>query len=161
MEDLLLPIVLRALFLIHIGGAIVGFGPVFTFMILAGRANKAGPAGAAALLEGIVAIEHSITVPVATFAQPLSGIGLIFLLGWSTDFFAHTWLWVALVIYVVAYYIAVFHQTPTIARMAKLLKAGPPTPEFAVLAARASKGGPTITVLVAAMVVLMILKPGG
>jgi uncharacterized membrane protein len=149
------------LLLIHVAGAIIGFGPTFTFAILGPMSAKAGPHGGLALLEAMHAIEQKIVLPVAVVVQPLSGLALIFVGGYSVNFFSHYWLWIGVLVYAIAFYLAVFGQNRRLARMIELAKAGPPTPEFVALAKRLAKMGPVITVLLVVVIVLMVAKPGG
>ncbi|HEY8807183.1 MAG TPA: DUF2269 family protein [Candidatus Limnocylindria bacterium] len=154
-------VLLAILLLIHVAGAIIGFGPTFTFAILGPMAGKAGPHGGLALLEGMEAIEKKLVVPVAMFVQPLSGLTLIFLAGYNVNFFSHYWLWVGIVLYAIAFYLAIFGQNKRLARLIELAKAGPPTPEFMAIAKRVGQMGPIITVLLVVIIVLMVTKPGG
>jgi uncharacterized membrane protein len=154
-------LLIAILLLIHVAGAIIGFGPVFTFAVLGPMSAKAGPQGGLALLEGMHAIEKKLTVPVAIFVQPLSGLALIFVAGYNNAFFSHTWLWVSLIAYAIAFYLAIFGQNKRLERLIELAKAGPPTPEFIATAKRLAQMGPVITVLLVVMIVLMVIKPGG
>src|SRR3982074_2072369 len=129
-------LVLAILLLIHVVGAIVGFGPTFTFAILGPMSAKAGPQGGLALLEAMHAIEHRLTVPVALVIQPLSGLALIFLAGYNVSFFSHYWLWIGILLYAAAFYLAILVQTPLLEKMVHIVKAGPPTPEFMAAAKR-------------------------
>jgi len=156
-SSLLIPILL----VIHVGGAIIGFGPTFAFALLGPMAAKAGPNGGVTLMEAMVAIEKRFVYPAAMVTQPLSGLALIFASGYSTAFFSHTWLWVSLLLYAVGFYSAIMVQTPRIEKMIHLAKAGPPTPEFQTLAKKAARLGPVITIILATIVVLMVAKPGG
>lgn len=150
------------LLLIHVGGAIVGFGPVFTFAVIGSRLPTAGPAGVVALLEAIIAIERRLILPVALVTQPLSGLALIFVAGFNEAFFSHIWLWVGILMYAVAFYLSIFVQIPAIEKMVHLAKAGgPPTPEFMAFGRRVQRIGPLTTVLLSLIIVLMITKPGG
>lgn len=155
--SILIPILL----LIHVGGAIIGFGPTFTFALLGPMAGKAGPHGGVALLEAMEAIEQKLTVPVAVVTQPLSGIGLIVFAGYATAFFSHYWLWLAIILYVIALYLALFRQNPRLARMIAQAKAGPPTPEFLAMAKATARTGQVLTALLLVIIVLMVTKPGG
>jgi uncharacterized membrane protein len=92
--------------------------------------------------------------------QPLSGLVLIFLAGLAVDFFTHWWLVISIVLYAIAFYLAIFRQTPTIERMIALAKAGPPTPEFMSLAKSTQRIGPITTVLLTLIIILMVTKPG-
>jgi uncharacterized membrane protein len=154
-------VVIAILLLIHVAGAIIGFGPTFTFAILGPMSAKAGPQGGVALLEAMHAIEKRLTVPVAILVQPLSGLALIFVAGYSAAFFSHYWLWVSILLYAVAFYLAIFGQNKRLERMIELAKAGPPTPEFTATAKRLSQMGPIITLLLVVIIVLMVTKPGG
>ena len=154
---LLLVIVL----LIHVVGAVFGFGPSVAFAILGPMAGKAGPNGGVAIMETIVAIEKKIIFPVAVAVQPLSGLALIFLAGYNNNFFSHYWLWIALIVYAFTFYLATFVQIPLIEKMIHLAKAGPPTPEFMALAKKTQRFGPILTVDLLIIVILMVSKPGG
>lgn len=154
-------LLLAALLLIHVAGAILGFGPTFAFPILGGISAKAGPQGGLALLEAIEAIEKKMTIPVATTTQPLSGIALIFVGGYASNFQSHIWLVVAILAFATAYYLAVFVNTPLLGRIIAQLKAGPPTPEVQAMGARNARIGRIITGLLATIIFLMVVKPGG
>ena len=154
-------LLIAILLLIHVAGAIIGFGPVFTFALLGPMAGKAGPQGGLALLEAIDAIENKLVIPVAIFVQPTSGLALIFTSGYNVGFFSHYWLWIGILLYATAFYLAVFGQRTRVARLITLAKAGPPTPEFIATAKKVAQTGPIITVLLVAIIVLMVTKPGG
>jgi uncharacterized membrane protein len=152
-------LVFQTLLLIHVAGAIVGFGPVFTFSLLGPMAGRAGPNGVY-FLEAILAIEKRLVIPVAVVTQPLSGLALIFVGGFASDFFRHYWLVVGITFYLVAFYLAIFQQAPAIERMVHLAKSGPPTPEFMALAKKTQRLGPITTVLLVGVIFLMVVKPG-
>lgn len=154
-------VLIAILLLIHVAGAIIGFGPSFTFALLGPMAAKAGPQGGLALMEAMDAIEHKLVLPVAIVVQPLSGLALIFLSGYNVNFFSHYWLWISLILYAGAFYLAVFGQRTRLSRMIEIAKAGPPTPEFVATAKRVAQTGPIVTVLLVVIIVLMVTKPGG
>ena len=154
-------LLIAILLLIHVAGAIIGFGPTFTFALLGPMAGKAGPQGGLALLEAIDVIENKLVVPVAIFVQPTSGLALIFAAGYNNNFFSHYWLWIGILLYATAFYLAVFGQRTRVARLITLAKAGPPTPEFIATAKKVAQVGPIITVLLVTIIVLMVTKPGG
>jgi uncharacterized membrane protein len=154
-------VLIAILLLIHVAGAIVGFGPTFTFAILGPMAAKAGPQGGIALMEAMDAIEHKLILPVAIAVQPLSGLALIFLSGYNVNFFSHYWLWIGVALYGVAFYLSVFGQRTRLSRMIEIAKAGPPTPEFVATAKKVAQTGPIVTVLLVVIIVLMVTKPGG
>lgn len=107
------------------------------------------------------AIEKKLVVPVAMVIQPLSGLALIFVAGYSANFFSHYWLWIGIILYAIAFYLAIFGQNKRLARMIELAKAGPPTPEFIATAKKVGQMGPIITVLLVVIIILMVTKPGG
>jgi uncharacterized membrane protein len=154
-------LLIAILLLIHVAGAIVGFGPVFTFAVIGPLSAKAGPQGGLALLEAMEAIEKKLVFPVAVAVQPLSGLALIFVSGYNVSFFSHYWLWGGIVLYAIAFYLAIFGQNKRIARMIELAKAGPPTPEFIATAKKVQQIGPVVIVLLVVIIVLMVTKPGG
>ena len=93
--------------------------------------------------------------------QPLSGALLIFEAGWDDNFFSHTWLWMAILLYATSLYLALGLQRPALQRMVAMAKEGKaPTPEFGGLASKVSKIGPALTFLLLTIIVLMVLKPG-
>jgi uncharacterized membrane protein len=153
-------LLIAILLLIHVAGAIIGFGPTFTFAILGPMAGKAGPQGGMALLEGMHAIEKKLTVPVAVVTQPLSGLALIFVAGYNVNFFSHYWLWIGIILYAIAFNLAIFGQNKRLERMIELAKAGPPTPEFVATAKTVAQIGPVVTVLLVVIIILMVTKPG-
>jgi uncharacterized membrane protein len=153
-------LLIAILLLIHVAGAIIGFGPVFTFAILGPLAGTSGPQGGMALLEAMDAIEHKLVLPVAIVVQPLSGLTLIFLSGYNVNFFSHYWLWTGIIVYAMAFYLAVFGQRTRLTRMIEIAKAGPPTPEFIATAKKVAQTGPIITVLLVVIIILMVTKPG-
>ena len=153
-------LLLTVVLVVHVIGAVYGFGPAVAYAILGPAAGKAGPNGGVAIMEAMVAIEKRLILPWALVIQPLSGLALIFLAGYNVNFFSHYWLWVALILYAAAFYTAVIVQTPLIEKMIKLAKAGPPTPEFMAAAKRTQQLGPVILLLLAGIVILMVAKPG-
>lgn len=151
-------VIFKVVLLIHVFGAIAGFGPVYAYAILGPLAGRAGPNGVH-YLEAILAVERRLTIPFAMI-QPLSGLVLIFMAGLAQDFLQHYWLWSGIILYALAFYLAIFQQTPAIERMIAIAKAGPPTPEFMGLARRTQRVGPITTVLLTVIIILMVAKPG-
>ena len=156
-----MPSYYEILLLVHILSAIAGFGPTFAFAILGPLAAKRQGPESITIMENMVAIEKKLVIPAAVVVQPLSGILLIFEGPWNEGFFSHTWLWVALIIYATALYLALGVQTPTLDKMIDMAKEGKaPSPEFGALASRVAKIGPILTLLLVTIIVLMVLKPG-
>ena len=149
------------LLLIHVAGAIIGFGSVYTFGVLGPMAAKPGPAGVA-ILEAMAALERRLLRPLL-FIQPVSGLFLIFALHLNETFFSHYWLWVAILIYAGTFTLGLTVQIPLVEKLPKLaaeLK-GPPGPEFLAMVKRSQRVGPTLTALLSIIIILMVTKPGG
>ncbi|MEA2460493.1 MAG: putative integral rane protein [Actinomycetota bacterium] len=152
---------LTLLVLLHVLSAIVGFGATFSFGVLGPLAAKTGGPQAVGMLKGIVAIEKKLVYP-AIVIQPLTGVLLIFKEGWDNSFFDHYWLWIAIVLFATAVYIALAIQTPTIEKMIELGESGQGgTPEFEALGKKAGKFGPMLGVILLVVIYLMVVKPGG
>ncbi|MBW3589882.1 MAG: DUF2269 domain-containing protein [Actinobacteria bacterium] len=152
----------RILLLIHIAGAIIGFGPAFAFGILGPLSKKLGGPQALGIMEGILALQNKLVIPIAAFFQPVSGVLLILEGGWAQNFFSHVWLWVALILYIVMFYLAVFRARPGVAAMIRLAKEGKAeTPEFGKLAKQQQAIGPILGVTLLVIIFLMVMKPGG
>lgn len=151
-----------SLLIVHIISAIVGIGATFTFGVLGALSGRIGGPGAIALLEGNVAIEKFLVRPFALFLLPLTGALMIFKRGWSTNFFGHTWLLIAIVLYIIAAGTATGILVPALKKMIDLGKSGKAeTPEFARLVSMQQRLGPALDVIAITIVVLMVWKPGG
>ena len=152
---------LELLLLLHILSAIVGFGATFSFGVLGPLAAKTGGPQALGMLKGIVATEKKLVYP-AIVIQPVTGVLLIFEEGWDNSFFSHWWLWIAILLFVTAVYIALAVQTPTVEKMIELGESGQAeTPEFAALGKKSGTFGPILGVLLLIVIFLMVIKPGG
>lgn len=155
---------------LHIGGAIVAFGPTFTFPIIGAMGGREPQfANFAARISG--AIEHRLVVPLAIFVG-LTGVGLI----WTShrDIFRNTWLLVAIVLYVIALSVAIFVATPLNRQLVGATagppptlpaeayqgsgKAGPP-PHIAGLVKRSQRVGMILALLLVSILLLMVFKP--
>jgi uncharacterized membrane protein len=149
------------LLLIHILGAIIGFGPTYAFAVLGPLSGKLEGPQSLGVLKGMMAIEKRLIFPVATVVQPLTGILLIFKSGRDDDFFSHQWLWGAILIYIVIYYLAVFQQNPTVEKIVTMAESGEAgTPAFMALVNKMKKIGPILTIGLTVIVFLMVAKPG-
>lgn len=150
------------LLLIHIAGAIIGFGPTYAFAVLGPLSGKLGGPRALGILEGMMAIEKRLVIPVAFVTQPLSGALLIFESGRDNNFFSFEWLWIGILLYIVIFYLAVFQNSPALEKMIHLAgSGGAETPEFGALVKKTKSIGPLLTIGLTIVVFLMITKPGG
>jgi uncharacterized membrane protein len=128
-------------------------------------------------LEIMHTIETRVTLPAAV-AMPFFGLALIYLGHWNL--WRSEWLIIAIVLYVIAFFYSAFVQTPRMGRMLDLLQrmsappevlaqeggmapvsgAGGPPPEVAAVARQLNLGGKLLTLLLTAIIVLMVWKPG-
>jgi hypothetical protein len=149
------------LLLLHIGGAIIGFGPMFGFAVMAPLAGRLGGPQALGIMKGMVKVQRGIIIPMAIL-QGITGVLLIAAAGWDADFFSHVWLWVSILLYLAALTIGIFVLRPSLVNMVQLAEGGKAgAPEFAALLGRSKTFGPVNTVLVVVIIILMVVKPGG
>ena len=163
----------KILFLFHILSAIIGFGAVLLNGLYGAEVKKRKGADGLAIFR---ANERASNVGmIFILLVPLWGIGLVFMSDgiWA---FGQLWVWLALVIYVVAlsFSFAVLH--PAVKRQGALMEelvglgappaggapAGPP-PQVALLEAngkRLAAAGSTLHLALVVILVLMIWKPG-
>jgi hypothetical protein len=106
----------------HVLGAIIAFGPTFSFPII-------GRLGAQERIHGnfatrlSYALSHVQVVPFAIL-QGITGVGLV--LTTRIDVMRTPWLLIAIVLYLIALGFALFVQTPTVKRIIQLTTGSPP-----------------------------------
>jgi hypothetical protein len=165
-------------FFLHIGAAIVAFGPSFVFPLIGSMGGKE-PMHVNFATRVSAAIERRVVLPVA-LTMPLSGIGLIWFL--PIDVLAPTsrWLLVGIALYIFAVTFVILVQDKNIHRLIELTAnmpappagsppAGsppgggpPPGPPPALLAAvkKLQQGGIVLTVTLVSIFFLMVFRPG-
>jgi hypothetical protein len=162
---------LASIFLfLHIGGAIVAFGPTVAFPIIGAMAAQEPMHGNFALRLN-ERIASRVVEPGAGFVF-LMGIGLIWTRGWNP--FTTLWLAIAIILFLIALGYSVFIQVPMVKRMVELTSAPPPAPpegagppagppgpppEFVALTKRVAMGGQFTGLLLLAILFLMVFKP--
>lgn len=155
--------------LLHVGGAIIGFGPTFVFPFIGNMGGKE-PAHVNFALRLGEFIAERLIVPLALF-QAVTGVGLIWTL--RIDVLAHLWLLLGIAIYVVAMVIVFTNQLPVSRRLIEATKnpppapapgatppAGPP-PHIAALVRRTQLGGLTLNIMLVVIIALMVLGANG
>jgi uncharacterized membrane protein len=148
------------LLLLHVAGAIVGFGPTFTFAVLGPLAGKLGGPPGLGVLESMSAIEKKLVLPVGLVVQPVTGVLLIFEGPWAGNFFSHEWLWIAIILYFISMVLALGVSNRALERMIALAKEGKAgSEEFNRARSTSQRAGPVLTVLLLAIIYLMIAKP--
>jgi hypothetical protein len=153
---------------LHVLGAVIAFGPAFSFSII-------GAMGAADRPHANFAtrVSHAIsTKRVVPFALSMlvTGIGLI----WSAgiDPFGRDFRWLALgiVLYIVLLTFGLTVQIPTTQRIVEMTSGPPPEtppgsaasgppPALMALILRVQRGGIFLAVMISAIVFLMVVKP--
>ena len=147
--------------ILHVGGAIVAFGPTFAFPLIGSMGGKE-PMHANFATRVSEAISDRIVIPLGLF-QAVTGAGLIITRGWNL--FATPWLLLAIVLYVIAISTSIFYQRPTVNRVIAMTSAPPPPgaagppPELLALIQRIQRTGMFLTVLLVSIIVLMVWKP--
>jgi uncharacterized membrane protein len=143
------------------------FGPFFAFPVIAGQAGKMPQHGhfAAVVMD---LIERRIIIPGA-IVQGITGIGLILVVGLDITSSAWRWLFLAILLYVIAVTYAILVQKPAAERMVELTAAPPagapgaapagPPPELLATMKKLARGGQFLTVMIVAIVILMVTKP--
>ena len=158
------------LLLLHVGGAIIAFGPVFTFPII-GRMGGKEPQHVNFALRLAEVVETRLVVPLALF-QAVTGVALIWVIGINVlDVKAYLWLDVAIILYVIAITIVLRIAIPTTVALIKATEAPPPPPapgspppsgpppHIAALVKRQQQFGQITTVLLVLIIILMVTKP--
>ena len=152
------------LLFVHVLGAIVAFGPTFSFPIIGAFGGKEPMHAnfATRLSERISKVQ---VTPLAIF-QGITGVALI-VVG-NVDLFAKYWLLVAIVLYLIALGYAIFVQAPTVRKVIEMTSGGPPAggppaggppPALLALIKRVQRGGMLLAALIIAIVFLMVVKP--
>ena len=151
-----------AIFLfLHVMGAIIAFGPTYTFPII-GRMAGAEPQHANFAARVNEAITKQRIVPLAIF-QGVTGLVLIWLTGFNP--FTQLWLGLGIVLYVIALGYALAVQAPTGKQIVELSSAPPPPgasgppPELVAAVKRAQRGGIFLSLMIVLIVILMVTKP--
>jgi uncharacterized membrane protein len=151
------------LLFLHVLGAIVAFGPTFTFPFI-------GAMGGAEREHGNFAIRvsnmlaHRLVYPIG-ITLPITGAAMMLVRGINPADRAFWWLGLAIVLYAITYGYAYFFQGKLVHRVIEITSAPPPPgaagppPELPALVARIQRGGMVMTVLLLAIIFLMVVKP--
>lgn len=147
--------------LLHVLGAIAGFGPTFAFGIIAAMGG-AEPQHGNFTTRVLARIGDRLVEPLAIF-QGITGVLLILITG--RDLLASRWLLLAIVLYVLGLGYSLFIQKRDVSRIIELTSAPPPPdatgppPGLPEVVARVQRAGMILGVNVAVIVFLMVVKP--
>ncbi|MEZ0241623.1 MAG: DUF2269 family protein [Chloroflexota bacterium] len=146
---------------LHVLGAIIAFGPTFTFPII-GAMGGSEPMHANFATRVSGRISERVVLPLAIF-QAITGVGLILTHNW--DVLNTRWLLAGIILYLIALANALFILIPTTSRIIAMTSAPPPPgaagppPELPPLIRRVQRTGAINAVLIVLVVLLMVLKP--
>lgn len=170
----------KIVLILHILTVVVGIGAVMLNGIYGAQAKaRRGP-------EGLAIVEANLKVSEIAnyfiYAIPVFGIALVFMSktgGVQVFKFSQTWIWLALLLYIVAMGISHGVMFPTVKKMTGLMKelnamgpppaggpppgAGGPPPQVGQMEAlgkRLAAGGAALNVITVLLIFLMVWKPG-
>ena len=158
--------VLAILLFLHIGGAILAFGPAYAFLLLSPMAASE-PAHRNFALRFQQRVATRLVVPLAVF-QGITGLLLVWWVGF--ELFQRGWLIVSIVLYLVALSIAFGVMLPALRTLVPATAGPPPVPpagsppaepqpHLVAIARRARLAGMVNATLILVIVFLMVTKP--
>jgi uncharacterized membrane protein len=158
---------------LHVLGAIIAFGPAFSFPII-GAMGAADRPHANFATRVSLAISTKRQIPVA-LTMPVTGIGLIWSAGFDVFSRSARWLELGIVLYVILFTFAVTVQIPTTRRIIEMTSAPPPAapagatpgapppggppPALLALIGKVQRGGMFLSAVIVVIVFLMVVKP--
>jgi uncharacterized membrane protein len=145
---------------LHVMGAIIAFGPTFSFPIIGAMGGKE-PQHANFATRVTETIVEQRVLPLAIF-QGITGVALILVTGINV---ASPWLLIGIVLYLIVLGYNVFIGTPTVKKVIELTSAPPPPgasgppPELLAAIRKVQRGGMFSGLMVVVIVILMVAKP--
>lgn len=145
----------QLLLIVHLITVVVGIGGVMLNGLYGAQAKKAGPNGGNA----IVRANFAVTELAMYFIYAIPVTGILMVLKDPRWDFSDTWVAASIVLYVLAIGNAHMNLIPGSKRMIELTQ-GPPTPEVEAMGKKLAIAGTTNELIVVALIVLMVWKPG-
>jgi hypothetical protein len=151
------------LLFLHVLGAIVAFGPTFSFRFI-GAMGGAEPQHVNFATRVTHTLTSRVVLPVG-ITLPITGVAMILALGLDLTSRAYWWLDLAILVYVVVYTYGYFVQARAVGRVVEMTSAPPPPgasgppPELMALVKRVQQGGMGMGIGLIAIVFLMVVKP--
>ena len=146
---------------LHVMGAIIAFGPTFSFPIIGAMGGKE-PQHANFATRVTETIVEQRVLPLAIF-QGITGVALILITG--INLLATRWLLIGIVLYLIVLGYNIFIGTPTVKKVIELTSAPPPPgasgppPELLAAIRKVQRGGMFSGLMVVVIVILMVAKP--
>jgi hypothetical protein len=151
--------------ILHIFGVMIAFGPTFLFGAIMALGRKK-PQHIAFAAEVTDFLERRVTIPVAAVI-PFLGLAMIFT--GHFNLWKSEWLVISIILYTITFAFGVLVQNRNSTRMVELLNAMPPGPppagaeppaEVAALGRKLQMGGAFLGLMIVAILVLMVWRPG-
>ena len=140
---------------VHVFAAIVAVGTNITYGVWIGRAKR-DPTSLPFALRGVKFLDDRVANPCYGLLV-LTGFALA---GVSKMPLTTPWILAAIGLLLVVFGVAIFGYTPTLRRQIEALdRTGANSSEYLALAGRSTRLGAVLGVLVAAIVILMVVKP--
>ena len=151
------------LLFLHVLGAIVAFGPTFSFSII-GAMGGAEPQHANFATRISEALSSRRVIPIG-ITLPITGLGMLAVRQINPLDRPFWWLALAIVLYLIAYGYGFFVQRKLVERVVEITSSPPPPgasgppPELMALVRRIQLGGIGMGLLIVTIVFLMVVKP--
>jgi uncharacterized membrane protein len=145
----------QLLLVLHLLTVIVGIGSVVLNGVYGNEAKKAGPNGGNA----VVRANHSVSTIAEYVIYLIPVTGILMVIKDPRWDFSDTWVMISIALYVIAVGNAHMNLIPGTKKMIELTQ-GPPTPELESVGKRLGIAGAVSNLIVVALVVLMVWKPG-
>lgn len=151
------------LLFLHVLGAILAFGPTFSFSIIGALASKE-PQHANFATRAMHTVGNRLVEPLA-ISMAVTGVGLILVTGRNLADRSNWWLGIAIVIYAIVLTYSLAVQNRNVARIISLTSAPPPpgasgpSPELPPIVRRVQRAGMFMGLAVIVIVFLMVVKP--
>ena len=151
------------LLFLHVLGAIVAFGPTFTFPII-GAMGGAEPQHANFATRVTHALTDKRVLPVG-ITLPITGLAMMAVVAVNPFERTHWWLALGIVLYAIAYSYGFFVQRKKVERVIEITSSPPPPGasgpplELKALVRRIQLGGMGMGILILTIVFLMVVKP--
>jgi uncharacterized membrane protein len=151
---------LQFLLVVHVLGAVIGFGSTFAFAFFPTDADALEPGVRTTLADISYKVGTRLSDPVVFLIQPLTGVLMIFETGRNHGFFDHQWLWIAIVLYLVFLSIIIFVARPDTRHEYEATHPGlTPDPNYRPRG-NPTVYGPVLGALIVIIIILMVWKPG-